>query len=93
MAANNVSKYDRRRCTASENSDTDDDISDLKRRRIASETNDRRSVRLLLMCPVSIVHVLLGSEISYTGLDRAAIARSGSFDLNRRQRTQFYRYV
>ena len=30
MAANNVSKYDRRRCTASENSDTDDDISDLK---------------------------------------------------------------
>ena len=46
MAANNVSKYDRRRCTASENSDTDDDISDLKRRRIASETNDRRSVRL-----------------------------------------------
>jgi len=46
MAANNVSKYDRRRCTASENSDTDDDISDLKQRRIASETNDRRSVRL-----------------------------------------------
>ena len=72
MAANNVSKYDRRRCTASENSDTDDDISNLKRRRIASETNDRRSVRLLLM--MSTVHVLLGSEISYTGLDQAAIA-------------------
>ena len=46
MAANNVSKYDRQRCTASENSDTDDDISDLKQRRIASETNNRRSVRL-----------------------------------------------
>jgi len=50
MAANND---DRRCCTASENSDTDDDISDLKQRRIASETNDQRSVRLLLMCTPS----------------------------------------